>query len=63
MTTTLSREHSVLETIAVPQTKLTNHITEFIRDTETEPSVQPFEPRCNSFAALAGQKTWTQVRS
>jgi HD superfamily phosphodiesterase len=46
---------SVLEAATIPDSKLAQHITEFIRDTETE-LLFNHSSRVYSFAALAGQQ-------
>jgi HD superfamily phosphodiesterase len=59
MSTTSIDSSSVLEAIAIPDSKLTQEITAFIRDTETE-LLFNHSSRVYAFAALAGQKRGLQ---
>jgi hypothetical protein len=55
MSATFSHHDAVLESIAVPQSKLTQQIAEFVRDTETE-LLFNHSSRVYAFGALAGQR-------
>jgi HD superfamily phosphodiesterase len=59
MSTTSIDSSSVLEAIAIPDSKLTQEITAFIRDTETE-LLFNHSSRVYAFASLAGQKRGLQ---
>jgi HD superfamily phosphodiesterase len=59
MSTTSLNHDSVLEAITVPDSKLTQDITAFVRDTDTE-LLFNHSSRVYSFAALAGQQRGLQ---
>jgi hypothetical protein len=55
MSNELQRQTLLLQDIEVPRSRLTQHITEFVRDTETE-LLFNHSSRVYYFAALAGQR-------